>query len=203
MTNKVDIGGGYRSKPGFMRLDLDLSLRPNLIADAHCLPFRNEAIDEIYCSHLLEHLQDPVVAAKEVMRVLRPSGHSVFIVPNIHFPWTIYIMHKYGNRYSPYEIHRWRTNQRALKVILESVGFIVSEPLPLFDEERHWGIEYILFGSAFDLFGKGIRLAMTKIGWLNAVIKYIDTSAYAKVDSSPETKVRAIKPLSISKFEER
>lgn len=186
-----------------MRLDLDLALNPNFVADAHCLPFRDDSVDEIYCSHLLEHLRNPILAVKEVMRVLKPKGHGVFIVPNIHFPWTIYVMYRYGTRRSPYEVHRWRTDQGALNAVLKRVGFIVSEPLPLRDEEKHWGVEYLLFGSKFDLFGQGLRFAMMKIKWVDALIKHIDARAYVNLDSSPETKVRAAKPKTIDRSNSR
>ncbi len=95
---RVDIGGGYRSKAGFFRLDIDANLKPEMLADAQYLPFRNNTINEIYCSHILEHLQNPRLTVREIARILKSKGVATIIVPNIRFPWTIYLRYKYGAR---------------------------------------------------------------------------------------------------------
>jgi hypothetical protein len=43
--------------------------RPLVVADAHLLPFREGAFDYIICSHILEHMDDPVQFAHELMHV--------------------------------------------------------------------------------------------------------------------------------------
>lgn len=43
--------------------------KPLLIADIQHLPFRDKCFDFVYCSHLLEHVDSPVQACKEIMRV--------------------------------------------------------------------------------------------------------------------------------------
>jgi len=43
--------------------------KPLVIADIHCLPFRDKCFDFVYCSHLLEHVDSPVRACEEIMRV--------------------------------------------------------------------------------------------------------------------------------------
>ena len=43
--------------------------RPLVIADIHDLPFRDRCFDFVYCSHLLEHVQNPIKASAEIMRV--------------------------------------------------------------------------------------------------------------------------------------
>jgi len=40
-----------------------------VLADAHYLPFRNKTFEKIVCSHVLEHLTNPLVALKEMARV--------------------------------------------------------------------------------------------------------------------------------------
>lgn len=80
----LDIGGGHypfpkatilsdrylettehRAKP-LIRDD-----RPFVLLDIHDLPFRDKSIDFIYCSHVLEHVEDPYHACSELMRVGR------------------------------------------------------------------------------------------------------------------------------------
>ncbi len=43
--------------------------RPLVVADAHHLPFRNEVFAYSICSHILEHMDDPVQFVQEVQRV--------------------------------------------------------------------------------------------------------------------------------------
>jgi hypothetical protein len=46
-----------------------LMTAPTVVADVHALPFRNGAFGYSICSHLLEHVEDPVGAAEELSRV--------------------------------------------------------------------------------------------------------------------------------------
>lgn len=58
-------------------LDLARSLHPGIEfchADAHALPFEDEAFDAVVANFLVLHLGRPEVAAAEFARVLRPGG---------------------------------------------------------------------------------------------------------------------------------
>lgn len=50
--------------------------------DAHYLPFKNNIFEEVFLSHVLEHLSDPSKALKEVHRVLANGGKIHVWVPN-------------------------------------------------------------------------------------------------------------------------
>jgi len=43
--------------------------KPLVVADIDHLPFGDQAFDYIYCSHLLEHVADPIAACRELMRI--------------------------------------------------------------------------------------------------------------------------------------
>ena len=62
------------------------------MADVTKLPFRDEAFDIVICSEVLEHVQDNVLAIRELVRVLKPGNDLVVSVPSF-FPericWTI------------------------------------------------------------------------------------------------------------------
>jgi uncharacterized protein YbaR (Trm112 family)/SAM-dependent methyltransferase len=48
--------------------------RPLIVADAHDLPFKDQAFDYVVTSHIIEHMEDPVRFCRELMRVAR-AGH--------------------------------------------------------------------------------------------------------------------------------
>ena len=52
------------------------------IADALNLPFSNESFDIVVCSHVYEHVPDPVRMFVEIHRVLRPGGVCYFSAGN-------------------------------------------------------------------------------------------------------------------------
>lgn len=47
---------------------------PDLLCDAHFLPFRDGVFDCVYSAAVLEHLVHPWLAVREVFRTLRPGG---------------------------------------------------------------------------------------------------------------------------------
>ncbi len=65
---------------GDVRLDLDYRTQTgvpsklNIRADAHNLPFRDSAFDEVRCWHVLEHVKDPRRVVSEIKRVSRKAS---------------------------------------------------------------------------------------------------------------------------------
>jgi ubiquinone/menaquinone biosynthesis C-methylase UbiE len=59
---------------------------PDVLCDAHFLPFRDASLDAVYCSAVFEHLAFPHLAACEIARVLKPGG---LFLGNVSFlePW--------------------------------------------------------------------------------------------------------------------
>ena len=76
----LDIGCGERKKKGCIGLDLRKTSSVNVVADARMLPFRDEAFDYIYSSHLLEHFSHREVknVLVEWVRVLK-TGETIEI----------------------------------------------------------------------------------------------------------------------------
>jgi SAM-dependent methyltransferase len=52
-------------------------------ADAHSLPFTDDAFDTVYCRYLLEHVADPARVLGEMRRVLRRGGRALAQENNI------------------------------------------------------------------------------------------------------------------------
>ena len=45
--------------------------------------FRAETFQVVHCSHLVEHLEDPLSFFREVYRILQPGGYFIVTTPNI------------------------------------------------------------------------------------------------------------------------
>ena len=53
-----------------------------VVADAHMLPLRSGIADVVLMIHILEHLECPPCALREVVRVLKRGGRLIVEVPN-------------------------------------------------------------------------------------------------------------------------
>ena len=52
------------------------------VADAMDLPYEDASFDVVVCSHVYEHVPDPIVMFREIHRVLRPGGVCYFSAGN-------------------------------------------------------------------------------------------------------------------------
>jgi len=52
------------------------------LGDARSMKFENTIFDIVLCCHMLEHVNEPELVAKEIRRVLKASGRSVIGIPN-------------------------------------------------------------------------------------------------------------------------
>jgi SAM-dependent methyltransferase len=98
---EIGCGGGqmraYLQAKGYRYVGTDISKSrvsdtlkqhggPDILCDAHFLPFANQSFDLVYSAAVTEHLACPYLVAQEVHRALRPSG---FYLGNVSFlePW--------------------------------------------------------------------------------------------------------------------
>ena len=81
-TLKLNIGCGS-SFEGDVRMDIKRTSAVNLIADAHFLPFKDESFSQVVCTEVLEHLESPIQALREIKRVLKKKGVVFITVPNL------------------------------------------------------------------------------------------------------------------------
>ena len=60
-----------------------IQMRPDVpIADAADLPFKDETLDYVFSSHMLEHVVDPVAVLREMWRCLKDGGYLVLYLPH-------------------------------------------------------------------------------------------------------------------------
>lgn len=72
---KVAIGGGpTRAASSVRNLNIALVGEVDILGDAHRLPFRSDSLGGIHCEAVLEHLESPSSAVREMFRCLRPGG---------------------------------------------------------------------------------------------------------------------------------
>ncbi len=107
-------------------------IRDLVLGSALELPIRNESIDIIVATDVIEHLKDDTKALKEFYRVLKPNGHVIITVPAYNFLWSEHdIALGHYRRYTSNMIYRCAKNV-GFKVIKLSYSFFLLFPLAVF-----------------------------------------------------------------------
>jgi SAM-dependent methyltransferase len=90
----VEIGAGDRPIPGIRPFYVDcftsfggMKCLADFYGHSELLPFRDNSLDFVAASHVLEHSANPVKALAEWYRVLKPGGIIYFVVPDLRFTW--------------------------------------------------------------------------------------------------------------------
>ena len=91
------------------------AIRNYICADAQYLPFRNRVFEEVYASHLIEHLGSPTLFLREYYRILNPGGKIHLWCPNYLSP------HAWAD-----PTHKHSFNYHSLHRLLKNSGFAPS-----------------------------------------------------------------------------
>ena len=99
---RIDLGCGLNRVPGTIGVDHLISDEVQIVANIEeTLPFPDQSIDEVYLSHVLEHVHDPWELVKEIHRVLVVGGRCEIRVPHHTNPSAFEMGHRtYWNRFS-------------------------------------------------------------------------------------------------------
>lgn len=101
-TVKIDLGSGFSPKDGYFNLDVRKVPKVNILAEARKLPFRDNSIDELRASHIIEHFS--YVEIREVLeewhRTLKPNGRLKIRAPDLDFLCKAYV----SGHHTPEEI---------------------------------------------------------------------------------------------------
>lgn len=105
----LSIGGGpIRRAPHITNMNIGPYPNVDLVCDAHTLCYRDGMVDAIHIDAVLEHLHNPAKAVQEIMRVLKPGGKVLSVVPFMQG------YHGYPHHYQNYtltgHVHLWRTH---------------------------------------------------------------------------------------------
>lgn len=81
---KLNLGAGEDRKEGYINLDWSELAKPDVVHDLNVFPypFEDSSFDEIYASHVLEHLDRPFGVMREFHRILAPGGVLILKVPH-------------------------------------------------------------------------------------------------------------------------
>lgn len=123
---KVDIGCGKNKRQGFIGIDIDPNSDADIICSALDLLLEDSSVDEINCSHLVEHFtpKQAQVFFNEIYRVLKKNGTANL---KIDKDWTNKKLlrkdfeHKY--RYNSQEIEKM-TQKFFYKKVEDKVYFL-------------------------------------------------------------------------------
>lgn len=95
------------------------TLIPDVYWDGGKIPFKDDSIDTVILTEVLEHCPNPEVVLSEIHRVLKPNGCLFLTVP---FLWMLHEVPHDEYRYTPFALNRHLNNSGFNNVKLESLG---------------------------------------------------------------------------------
>ena len=121
--------------PNSTTLDIDEKMNPDVVGDAHKLPFDDDEFDVILCTEVLEHLHSPHIAEREMRRVLKSGGKLIlttrFVYPIHDAPHDYFRFTKYGlkhifNEWSVQECSAETSSMESFAVLFQTVAWKCS-----------------------------------------------------------------------------
>lgn len=81
---KLNLGCGEDKKQGYVNIDWQESVRPDIVHDLNKVPypFPDNEFDHVEAFHVLEHLDKPFNIMREMHRILKPGGSLYVRVPH-------------------------------------------------------------------------------------------------------------------------
>lgn len=147
----LDLGCGPRdqaepaARSGFRYVGMDIEgSQPDLLGDAHALPFSSGAFDVVLSYAVAEHLHNPFIAFREVRRVLRPGGYFVGTV----------------SQGEPFHASFFHMTPWGLQSVLASSGLRLERLWPSYDTLR--GL------ARMGRYSRPTRLALGCLAWIDA-----------------------------------
>ncbi|MFZ2803652.1 MAG: class I SAM-dependent methyltransferase [Patescibacteria group bacterium] len=92
----LDVGGGSRFMKGMKKyaplfancqyktMDVSVDYAPDIVGDIHAIPLADASVDGVICRSVLEHVERPWDALREMRRILKPGGLLYVQVPSTY-----------------------------------------------------------------------------------------------------------------------
>lgn len=128
----LDVGSGSKGYGTVIArgdICIDIGFPPTKLtnfirADAHNLPFQNETFERVYFYDVIEHVDSPIKALKEIYRVLKQNGDVEISTPNpLHYRIFLRGLRGKGIILSENSDHIATWTEAELGNILRIVGF--------------------------------------------------------------------------------
>lgn len=102
MSLKLNLGAGGQQLAGWVSVDIDPTTHPDVVCDIEDLSDLPDCtVDEIFASHILEHVPYDSPALSEWYRVLKFGGKCTVIVPDIV---QVFFLWRKGGKWGPYQL---------------------------------------------------------------------------------------------------
>lgn len=82
-VTRLNVGCGYQRYLDCCNVDISEAVEPDVVMDVtqHPWPFRADTFSSVYCSHVLEHLSQPLPFMQELARVCCHGAVAMFKLP--------------------------------------------------------------------------------------------------------------------------
>jgi len=159
--------GGVELRAGWKILNIQPGDNVDYVGECSDLSqFGDETVDEVYASHVYEHLgyqEELPRALKEIQRVLKPGGTfrigvpdldvlcQLFIHPSLGVQDKFHVMRMmYGGQIDPYDFHKVGLNAQLLFEFLGQAGFTSATKVDSFG----------LFSDCSEIVFAGVRISL-------------------------------------------
>ena len=156
--------------PNRLSMDIDLNRKPDIVADAHHLPFKDGEFEVILSTETLEHVKDPFQVEREIRRVTA-SGGVLILSTRFVFP-----IHDLPNDY-------WRFSKYGLRELFKEWDIVEIEA-----ETKNFStigalLQRICFQSELR-FNKPMKLILFFIAWIFSKIDGLTRREFGNIKKS-------------------
>jgi predicted SAM-dependent methyltransferase len=161
MGMKLHIGGSER-RTGWTVVNIASGDHVDIVADCRAIPVEPNTCDEVYASHVLEHIQKAEVGKtlRHWHDLLVPGGRLRVAVPDLQTLCRLYVDDRistygtwqlvsyiYGGQTNAHDYHRCGFSEDTLRSALEETGYAEIRQVAEFGEFRDCSYAHFLNGS--------------------------------------------------------
>lgn len=138
---KLDVGCGYTCSAGFVGVDSDFRVMPDLVADACDLKLSDGCAEVVYSRRCVQHIPDDSKALREFYRVLMVGGKLVLVLSGF-WGWLYYKLGLSASRgkYGVFHVY-WVSKIRCL---VSGVGFADVRIFKVRSGRFRFGFDYLV-----------------------------------------------------------